>query len=123
MDRACPLPDIIVSQRSSVQARLCCWSPSCIRAERAARRLSLARNRRAGRRSLYSRRAIPTCDRIPAAPHASCPCELRALSSQDETNAEATMSIIDEAVAANRNYAKKHDPTLAKPPAPKIAVV
>jgi len=33
------------------------------------------------------------------------------------------MSIIDEAVAANRNYATKHDPTLAKPPAPKIAVV
>jgi carbonic anhydrase len=34
-----------------------------------------------------------------------------------------TVSIIDKAVAANRDYAKKYDPTLGKPPAPKIAVV
>jgi carbonic anhydrase len=33
------------------------------------------------------------------------------------------MSIIDQAVEANRNYAKKYDPTLGKRPAPKIAVV
>lgn len=33
------------------------------------------------------------------------------------------MSIIDTAVRANRNYAKKHDPKLADRPAPKIAVV
>jgi carbonic anhydrase len=34
-----------------------------------------------------------------------------------------TMSIIDKAVEANRNYAKNYDPTLGKHPAPKIAVV
>jgi carbonic anhydrase len=33
------------------------------------------------------------------------------------------MSIIDNALKANRNYAKKHDPKLAERPAPKIAVV
>jgi carbonic anhydrase len=33
------------------------------------------------------------------------------------------MSIIDKAVKANRKYAKRHDPTLAQRPAPKIAVV
>ena len=33
------------------------------------------------------------------------------------------MSIIDGALEANRNYAKKYDPRLGKPPAPKIAVV
>jgi carbonic anhydrase len=33
------------------------------------------------------------------------------------------MSIIDEAVEANRDYAKTYDPSLGKPPAPKIAVV
>jgi len=33
------------------------------------------------------------------------------------------MSIIDKALEANRKYAKKHDPKLGKPPAPKIAVV
>src|SRR5580700_5598913 len=33
------------------------------------------------------------------------------------------MSIIDEALKANRQYSKKHDPTLAKRPAPRIAVV
>lgn len=33
------------------------------------------------------------------------------------------MSIIDNAVNANREYAKRHDRTLAQPPAPKIAVV
>jgi carbonic anhydrase len=33
------------------------------------------------------------------------------------------MSIIDKALAANRNYAKKYDPTLGKRPAPKLAVV
>jgi carbonic anhydrase len=33
------------------------------------------------------------------------------------------MSIIDNAVTANRNYAKRHDPKLAQRPAPKIAVV
>jgi carbonic anhydrase len=33
------------------------------------------------------------------------------------------MSIIDEALEANRNYAKTYDPTLGKRPAPKIAVV
>jgi len=33
------------------------------------------------------------------------------------------MSIIDNAVKANRTYAKKHDPKLAERPAPKIAVV
>ena len=33
------------------------------------------------------------------------------------------MSIIDKALAANRNYAKKYDPALGKRPAPKIAVV
>jgi carbonic anhydrase len=34
-----------------------------------------------------------------------------------------TMSIIDKALEANRNYAKNYDPTLGKRPAPKIAVV
>src|SRR5271169_1413110 len=33
------------------------------------------------------------------------------------------MSIIDKALEANRNYAKKYDPSLGKRPAPKIAVV
>ncbi len=33
------------------------------------------------------------------------------------------MSIIDDAVMANRNYAKRHDRRLAQRPAPKIAVV
>jgi carbonic anhydrase len=33
------------------------------------------------------------------------------------------MSIIDEALKANRNYAKNYDPALGKRPAPKIAVV
>jgi carbonic anhydrase len=33
------------------------------------------------------------------------------------------MSIIDEAIKANRNYAKRHDPQLGQRPAPKIAVV
>jgi carbonic anhydrase len=33
------------------------------------------------------------------------------------------MSIIDKAITANRNYAKKYDPTLGKRPAPKLAVV
>ena len=33
------------------------------------------------------------------------------------------MSIIDKALEANRNYAKKYNPTLGKRPAPKIAVV
>src|SRR5690349_19702423 len=33
------------------------------------------------------------------------------------------MSIIDQALEANRSYAKTHDPKLAKRPAPKIAVV
>jgi carbonic anhydrase len=33
------------------------------------------------------------------------------------------MSIIDEAIKANRKYARKHDPKLAQRPAPKIAVV
>jgi carbonic anhydrase len=33
------------------------------------------------------------------------------------------MSIIDNALRANRNYAKRHDPKLARRPAPKIAVV
>ncbi len=33
------------------------------------------------------------------------------------------MSIIDKALEANRNYAKKHDLNLAKRPAPQIAVV
>jgi carbonic anhydrase len=33
------------------------------------------------------------------------------------------MSIIDNAVKANRTYAKKHDPKLAERPVPKIAVV
>jgi carbonic anhydrase len=36
---------------------------------------------------------------------------------------EATMSIIDKALEANRSYAKKYNPTLGKRPAPKIAVV
>ena len=33
------------------------------------------------------------------------------------------MSIIDKALEANSNYAKSYNPTLGKPPAPKIAVV
>jgi carbonic anhydrase len=33
------------------------------------------------------------------------------------------MSIIDKALAANRNYAKTYDPTLGKRPAPKVAIV
>jgi hypothetical protein len=33
------------------------------------------------------------------------------------------MSIIDEALEANRNYAKSYDPTLGRRPTPKIAVV
>jgi carbonic anhydrase len=33
------------------------------------------------------------------------------------------MSIIDQAVEGNRNYARKYDPALGKRPAPKIAVV
>jgi carbonic anhydrase len=33
------------------------------------------------------------------------------------------MSIIDKAITANRNYAKKYDPALGKRPAPKLAVV
>ena len=33
------------------------------------------------------------------------------------------MSIIDKALEANHHYAKKYDPKLGKPPAPKIAVV
>jgi len=33
------------------------------------------------------------------------------------------MSLIDDAVKANRRYARKHDPKLAQRPAPKIAVV
>lgn len=33
------------------------------------------------------------------------------------------MSIIDNAVTANRSYSKRHDPKLAQPPAPKLAVV
>ncbi len=33
------------------------------------------------------------------------------------------MSLIDKALAANRNYAKNYDPTLGKRPTPKIAVV
>ena len=33
------------------------------------------------------------------------------------------MSIIDEAINANRKYSQKHDPKLAERPAPKIAVV
>ena len=33
------------------------------------------------------------------------------------------MGIIDDALQANRNYAKKHDPKRAQRPAPKIAVV
>jgi carbonic anhydrase len=34
-----------------------------------------------------------------------------------------TMSIIDKALEANRNYAKSYDPTLGRRPTPKIAVV
>jgi carbonic anhydrase len=33
------------------------------------------------------------------------------------------MSLIDKALEANRNYAKKYDPKLGKRPAPKVAVV
>ena len=33
------------------------------------------------------------------------------------------MSIIDKALAANRNYANNYDPTLGKRPTPKVAVV
>jgi carbonic anhydrase len=36
---------------------------------------------------------------------------------------EATMSLIDKALEANRNYAKNYDPSLGKRPAPKVAVV
>src|SRR4029077_2102358 len=36
---------------------------------------------------------------------------------------EATMSIIDNAVKANRDYARRHDPKLGQKPNPKIAVV
>src|ERR1700721_1696213 len=36
---------------------------------------------------------------------------------------EETMSIIDKALEANRNYAKSYDPTLGRRPTPKIAVV
>jgi carbonic anhydrase len=36
---------------------------------------------------------------------------------------EKTMSIIDNALKANRDYTKRHDPRLARPPSPKIAVV
>jgi carbonic anhydrase len=36
---------------------------------------------------------------------------------------EATMSIIDKALEANRTYARNYDPALGKRPAPKIAVV
>src|ERR1700677_631849 len=36
---------------------------------------------------------------------------------------EATMSLIDKALAANQNYAKNYDPTLGKRPPPKLAVV
>jgi hypothetical protein len=34
-----------------------------------------------------------------------------------------TMSLIDKALEANRNYAKTYDAALGKPPAPKVAVV
>lgn len=33
------------------------------------------------------------------------------------------MSIIDNAIKSNRDYSKRHDPKLAQPPAPKLAVV
>lgn len=33
------------------------------------------------------------------------------------------MGLIDRTIEANRNYAKKYDPKLARPPAPKIVVV
>jgi carbonic anhydrase len=33
------------------------------------------------------------------------------------------MSLIDKALEANRNYSKSYDPSMGKPPAPKIAVV
>jgi carbonic anhydrase len=36
---------------------------------------------------------------------------------------EATVSIIDSALEANRNYAKNYNPALGKRPTPKIAVV
>src|SRR4051812_16522681 len=36
---------------------------------------------------------------------------------------DSQMSIIDNALKANREYMKKHDPKLADPPEPKIAVV
>jgi carbonic anhydrase len=40
------------------------------------------------------------------------------------TYVETAMSIIDDALTANRNYAAKtHDPKRAQPPAPKIVVV
>ena len=39
------------------------------------------------------------------------------------TITEATVSLIDEALEANRNYAKTYNPALGKRPAPKIAVV
>ena len=40
-----------------------------------------------------------------------------------KTRQEETMSIIDKALEANRNYAKSYDPTLGRRPTPKIAVV
>src|SRR5579863_2277301 len=42
---------------------------------------------------------------------------------QNPPSRRLTMSLIDKALAANQNYAKKYDPTLGKRPAPKIAVV
>jgi len=39
------------------------------------------------------------------------------------TITEATVSLIDKALEANRNYAKTYNPALGKRPAPKIAVV
>jgi carbonic anhydrase len=39
------------------------------------------------------------------------------------TTMEVAMSIIDQALEANRNYAKDYNPTLGRRPAPKIAVV
>jgi carbonic anhydrase len=53
--------------------------------------------------------------------------EFRAMSrlvfNQPQSNWRATMSIIDKALTANRNYSKKHDRKLAQRPFPKIAVV
>jgi len=45
------------------------------------------------------------------------------LSTCSESIRRTTMSIIDNAVRANRDYAKRHDPRLAQRPAPRIAVV